>query len=124
MTIIDEILSCANQVANSGKKPTVALVKAKLNQPVPLPTIIATLKNWQHEPEFTSCKVVQDEKANQDISLSNAELVDSILKNNEVKKMIEESLHKELQEMKQELADMKLLIQTLTEQLQQKIKNE
>jgi hypothetical protein len=44
MTIIDEISICANQLANAGKKPTVALVKAKLRQAVPLPTLISTLK--------------------------------------------------------------------------------
>ncbi|WP_286232773.1 hypothetical protein [Thalassotalea sediminis] len=53
MTINDEILTAANKLANQGIKPTVALIKTKLNTPVPLPRIISTLKTWQHEPTFT-----------------------------------------------------------------------
>ncbi len=54
MTTFDEILIIANQLANQGKKPTVALVKSKLTNTVPLPTIIKVLKSWQHQPEFIS----------------------------------------------------------------------
>ena len=53
MTINDEILAIANQIANQGKKPSVALIKTKLTEQVPLPTIISVLKSWQHEPSFT-----------------------------------------------------------------------
>ncbi len=52
MTINDEILAIANQLANQGKKPSVALIKTRLSQSVPLPTIISVLKSWQHDPEF------------------------------------------------------------------------
>ena len=121
MTITDEILSCANQIANTGKKPSVALVKAKLSQPVPLPTIIATLKNWQHEPEFTKTKSKEElGNKSQDTSQSNTELVKSLLNNDAVKSMIEQSVAKELQQLKVELADMKLQIEGLTKQLHSK----
>lgn len=52
MTIVDEILISANKLANEGKKPTVALIKAKLATPAPLPTIIRVLKTWQHDENF------------------------------------------------------------------------
>jgi hypothetical protein len=52
MTISDEISIIANQLANQGKTPSVALIKGKLSQPTPLPKIIAVLKTWQHEPSF------------------------------------------------------------------------
>jgi len=52
MTIPDEITIIANQLANEGKTPSVALVKAKLTQIVPLPKIIGVLKVWQHDPKF------------------------------------------------------------------------
>ena len=121
MTITDEILSCANQLANAGKKPSVALVKAKLSQPVPLPTIIATLKNWQHQPEFTPGKPKEElEDTGQAASQNNAELVKSLLNNDAVKSMIEQSLAKELQQLKVELAEMKLQIEDLTKQLHRK----
>ncbi|GAA5130707.1 hypothetical protein [Thalassotalea piscium] len=51
MTTSEEILIIANQLANAGKKPTLALVKTKLSQPAPLALLINTLKNWQHQPE-------------------------------------------------------------------------
>ena len=54
MTTNEEIIAIANQIANDGKKPTVALLKQKLTSKVPLPTLIATLKTWQHEPERIS----------------------------------------------------------------------
>ena len=51
MTISEEILSIANQLANEGKKPSVALIKQRLSQPVPLPNIVSVLKNWTHQPD-------------------------------------------------------------------------
>jgi len=54
MTTFDEILIIANQLANQGKKPTVALVKSRLTNPFPLPTIIKVLKSWHHQPEFVA----------------------------------------------------------------------
>ncbi len=61
MTISDEILILANQLANQGKKPTVALIKGKLRQSVPLPVLINTLKQWQHDPDFTQLNNVTAE---------------------------------------------------------------
>ena len=51
MTISEEILCIANQLANEGKKPSVALIKQRLSQPVPLPNIVSVLKNWSHQPD-------------------------------------------------------------------------
>lgn len=56
MTIKEEILTIANQLANQGQKPSVALIKTKLSQNVALPTIISVLKSWQHDPNFTQVK--------------------------------------------------------------------
>ena len=52
MPLSDEINMIANDIANQGKKPSIALIKNKLSSNVPLPMIISTLKNWQHDPEF------------------------------------------------------------------------
>lgn len=60
MTISDEITIIANKLANEGKTPSVALIKSHLSQTIPLPQIIAVLKNWQHEPTFIEVK--QQEK--------------------------------------------------------------
>ena len=121
MTIIDEILICANQLANAGKKPTVALVKAKLSQPVPLATLITTLKNWQHQPEFIALQNDKNPNVYQEISSSETSaLIESLLESGVVNKIIKQSLDQELITMKNELLAMKLLIKDLTEQLNQK----
>jgi hypothetical protein len=57
MTITDEIIIIANQLANQGKKPTVALVKTKLRKSAPLPTIISVLKNWKHDPKLIELSI-------------------------------------------------------------------
>ena len=121
MTIIDEILTCANQLANAGKKPTVALVKGKLSQTVPLATLITTLKNWQHQPDFITPINDKKQQVNQALSTNDTSaLIDSLLKNGAIKKMIQQSLAQELTEMKNDLAEVKILIINLTEQLNQK----
>ena len=123
MTIIDEILICANQLANAGTKPTVALVKAKLSQRAPLATLITALKSWQHQPDFIApINNPADQEVNQDLSTQNtAELLESLLKEDgSIKKMIQQSVDQELADMRTELAEMKLLINKLTEQLSKK----
>ena len=62
MTNFERITIIANQLANAGKKPTIALIKAKLPNPVPLPQIIGALKSWHHEPEncvFPEVKTIE-----------------------------------------------------------------
>ena len=121
MTITDEILICANQLANAGTKPTVALIKARLSQRPPLATLITTLKNWQHQPEFIALTSKGSEGVSKNAPESNTSaLLDSLLESGTVKKIIEQSLALELAEMRKELSEMKLLINNLTEQLDQK----
>ena len=77
MTINDEILAIANQLANQGKKPTVALIKTRLSQPIPLPQLISTLKTWQHEPSFTEVNMVKTLEADK-VQEQNQELVEIV----------------------------------------------
>lgn len=114
MTVINEILITANQLANQGKKPTVALIKAKLSQPAPLPTIISTLKSWQHQPDFIS--LTEDTTENEsDHRKTNV----AVSENEEIKKLIQETLNDELAQMKKELSELKDLIKDLSIQLKQ-----
>jgi hypothetical protein len=118
MTITEEILICANQLANAGKKPSVALVKAKLSQRAPLATLITTLKNWQHQPKFITPTFKEDNQLTQDMPTDNtSQLIQSLLEKSIVKKIIQQSIEEELTMMKKELSEMKLLINNLTEQL-------
>jgi hypothetical protein len=115
MNITEEIQICANLLANAGKKPTVALIKGKLSKRVPLPTIIQTLKTWKHDPLFTS--IERSEKESINIATGNTSQVNDSDLEERIKVSINQVLEKELADIKDELADMKLLIKTLTEQL-------
>ncbi len=96
MKISDEILAIANQLANENKKPTVALVKAKLSRAAPLPMIISTLKAWQHDPTFISAS---NEQAKEQEIIEDSEIAIEITK--------------ALAPVKQELAEIKALLETL-----------
>jgi hypothetical protein len=100
MTINDEILILANQIANKGNKPTVALIKAKLSKKVPLPTIISSLKTWQHEPNFISLPEEEN---------SNAQEANSSVKTD----YCNQELYEELAEMKKEIIELKQLVKQL-----------
>lgn len=98
MTINDEILAIANQLANQGKKPTVALIKTKIAKQVPLPQIISVLKTWQHDPEFI------------EITSSNELIANKITsRDNEISTLI----NQEIQPLKDEIQALKLLIKQL-----------
>ncbi|NQY62651.1 MAG: hypothetical protein HRT38_02820 [Alteromonadaceae bacterium] len=94
MSISDEIFIIANQLANQGKQPSVALVKAKLSHSVPLPKIVGVLKSWQHDPSYISLdKKLEKEKPVEKSSANYPEL----------EQMIEKALipvHQELSEIK------------------------
>ncbi len=100
MTINDEILSIANQLANKGTKPTVALIKTRLTQATPLPKIISVLKSWQHDPEFTEVRASSKKEKNSDI-IENESLHDAI--------------QKAILPLRQEIAELKAQIQQLIE---------
>ena len=114
MTISEEILICANQFANEGKKPTVALIKGKLSQRIPLPIIIQTLKNWQHEPSFIK-KPETAMSATSQIKDKESSLGSAILEE-QIKLIVSQTVERELTDIKKELNDMKTLIKTLTAQ--------
>ncbi len=121
MTITEEISICANQLANEGKKPTVALVKAKLSKRAPLATIITTLKNWQHQPDFIAPTNKEEvTNLNKTNKKDSSQLIKELVDNGFIKEMIEQSLEQELSAMRKELDDMKLLIKNLSEQLTHK----
>ena len=97
MATKDEILCIANQLANEGKQPTVALVKTRLATSTPLPMIISTLKSWQHQPDkVTTSESKPDQKQ-------------TIPPASEVQQAIDNALAP----IKQELAEIKALLQSL-----------
>ncbi|WP_448549301.1 hypothetical protein [Thalassotalea fusca] len=70
MTINDQIIAIANQIANEGQQPTIAKIKTRLRNKVPLPQIITVLKTWQHDPNFTNANISLDESEKEDETLS------------------------------------------------------
>ncbi len=105
MTINDEISILANQIANKGSKPTVALIKSKLTKKVPLPVIISTLRTWKHEPSFI---VLPEEKQQS----TEKEVTNSSIKTSS----FEQELHTELTYMKKEILELKQLVKQLVNQ--------
>jgi len=105
MTINDEILILANQIANKGNKPTVALIKAKLHKKVTLPVIISTLRTWQHDPSFI--KLPEETQANTEKKTAN-----SLIKTGS----FEQELQNELTHMRKEILELKQLVKQLINQ--------
>lgn len=99
MTINEQIINIANQLANQGKKPTVALIKTQLTSPVPLPVIINILKTWRHEPDKVSDIVKNTES--EKLSETPLEL------------MINNAIKEAITPLQQELAELKAIIKTL-----------
>lgn len=103
MTIHDEITVLANQIANAGSKPSVALIKAKLNKKVPLPIIISTLKVWRHEPGLTT---LPEESPNITEEVNTVQEAD----------IFQQKLNEELAQMKREIIELKDMIKLLIDQ--------
>ncbi|PMH41111.1 hypothetical protein BCU68_05365 [Vibrio sp. 10N.286.49.B3] len=45
--ISDELEQVLKSLQAQGKEPTLALVKARLSTPVPMPALISTIKSWK-----------------------------------------------------------------------------
>lgn len=105
MNDVERITVIANQLANNGKKPTVALIKSKLPNPLPLAKIINALRHWQHEPE--NCEFTVG-------SLPDDTVVpDKATDEDPTSKAIELAVNKALAPIKAELAEIKALLHQL-----------
>ncbi len=51
------LLVIINTMNQQGKEPSVALVKARLKTPVPMPAIIATIKSWKSTQRIPKVEV-------------------------------------------------------------------
>ncbi|MGR5193602.1 hypothetical protein [Vibrio sp. WZ-1] len=45
--VTKELEAVMEQLQQQGKEPTVAIVKARMKTPVPMPALIATIKSWK-----------------------------------------------------------------------------
>ncbi|EEX65324.1 hypothetical protein [Vibrio metoecus] len=58
---LEEILTSLSQ---QGKEPSVALVKARLKTPVPMPAIIATIKSWKSTQRIPKVEIATANASN------------------------------------------------------------
>ena len=104
MTISDEIIIIANQLANQGKKPSVALVKTRLRKSASLPTIISILRNWKHDPKLIEMAI----EAN-DVETEKKHLTS-------ITSEIEKAVILALQPIQAELVELRALVNELSKQ--------
>ena len=104
MTITDEITIIANQLANQGKKPTVALVKTRLKIPAPLPTIISVLRNWKHDPKLIEMAIEPNDAKTEKKHLTS------------ISSEIEKAVSQALQPIQAELLELRALVNKLNKQ--------
>ncbi|RJX67541.1 hypothetical protein DZ860_18280 [Vibrio sinensis] len=68
--VSQELKDVLEQLDLEGKKPTVAMVKARLSTPIPIPALVSVIRSWkntQHVPkvEVTSPKDSDSDKIKQ-----------------------------------------------------------
>lgn len=64
--ITQELEAVLQSLHNQGKEPTVALVKARLKTPVPMPALIATIRSWKHAQRVPKVEIAADSTPPQD----------------------------------------------------------
>jgi len=61
-----ELETVMQSLADQGKEPTVALVKARLSTPVPMPAIISALKGWKSSQRIPKIEVAKPQQNDND----------------------------------------------------------
>ena len=59
----NEIYQIAHQLNAEGKKPSVALIRAKLSKPISLPVIVQALQQWKMSPQLGESSATQSSAA-------------------------------------------------------------
>ncbi|MDN3680018.1 hypothetical protein QWZ04_06710 [Vibrio tapetis subsp. quintayensis] len=55
--VTEELTAAIQSLVDQGKEPSVALVKARLSTPVPMPAIIMALKGWKNKQRIPKVEV-------------------------------------------------------------------
>jgi len=91
-----EIISICQQLSKEGKEPSVALIKARLSRPAPMPFVIAGLKQWRANPDM---KVEQQDEGKEPKSAQNQSLEQRVsaleLEVKELKQLIKQLVESE-----------------------------
>ena len=105
---LQHIVDAANQLACEGKKPSVALIKARLHQPASLREIIETLKTFHYDPLAANISHTDGPQRNND---------EDRLTHNVQQQQIDQQIHvaiaplqREIDELKAQLNEFRLLL--------------
>lgn len=71
-----ELTKIITELEQENKTPSVALIKARLSQPVPMPALIATVKRWKQKKSVP--KVEVSSHSDPDLSLRVTELENEV----------------------------------------------
>lgn len=71
-----ELAKIITELEQENKTPSVALIKARLSQPVPMPALIATVKRWKQKKSVP--KVEVSSHSDPDLSLRVTELENEV----------------------------------------------
>ncbi|NOH83057.1 hypothetical protein F0249_04485 [Vibrio sp. 03-59-1] len=61
-----ELENVLQTLKEQGKEPTVAIVKARLSSPVPMPALITTIKSWKNNHRVPKVEIAQTADSTQD----------------------------------------------------------
>ncbi|MGF1753329.1 hypothetical protein L4C33_06980 [Vibrio makurazakiensis] len=64
--VSDELESVLKSLQAQGKEPTVALVKARMGTPVPMPALIAAIRSWKNANKVPKIEVADTTQQNPD----------------------------------------------------------
>ncbi|MFH4748758.1 hypothetical protein WMQ67_20860 [Vibrio harveyi] len=64
--VTKELEAVMEQLQQQGKEPTVALVKARMKTPVPIPALIATIKSWKSANRIPKVEVAVQKPKEED----------------------------------------------------------
>jgi uncharacterized protein YlxW (UPF0749 family) len=64
--VTEELTQIMNGLHQQGKEPTVALVKARLSNPVPMPALITAIKSWKNSQKVPKVEIARQESTEQE----------------------------------------------------------
>ncbi|WP_319535293.1 hypothetical protein [uncultured Vibrio sp.] len=64
--VTKELEAVLEQLQQEGKEPSVALVKARMRTPVPMPALIATIKSWKSVNRVPKIEVAAQKTSQED----------------------------------------------------------
>lgn len=71
--VSQELKEVLEQLHQEGKEPTIAIVKARLASPVPMPALIATIKSWKSSNRVPKIEIAAQDPLSSDDRIAQLE---------------------------------------------------